>query len=184
MPLSLVSMENAVMGGIWVHVRGKKAERLVGEGGSWGCCRGRSWWGCRVPRWRWASTRWLPALRCGCPSTVGWQGCGYQHPPLQRPLRGLPYPQEPPSLSPHHPKPDPAPLGPPRARHSPKHMSLEGTRVIFSSKAAVLIFLTCALLLERSGDVLLWGWGGLLGGCYGAGRQRLRATGMLMAALV
>lgn len=48
MPLSLVSMENAVMGGIWVHVRGKKAERLVGEGGSWGCCRGRSWWGASV----------------------------------------------------------------------------------------------------------------------------------------
>lgn len=38
-------MENAVTGGYGFMSGEKKAERLVGEGGSWGCCRGRSWMG-------------------------------------------------------------------------------------------------------------------------------------------
>lgn len=111
-----------------------------------------------MPQWRWASACRLPALRRSCPGTVRWQGCCYQRPPSQRPVRGLPHPQSPASLSPHHPKPDPAPAGPPRAGHSPKRVSLEGTRVIFSGEAAVLVFLTRAVLLGRIGDALLWGW--------------------------
>lgn len=66
-------------------------------------------------------------------------------------------------LQPDHPNPDPAALSPPELRHSPEYMSLEGTRVIFSSKPSRLIFITCTVFLGWVGSVLLWGWEDFLG---------------------
>lgn len=65
-------------------------------------------------------------------------------------------------LQPHHPKPDPAAPSPAELRHSPEYKSLEGTRVIFSSKSSVLIFITSTVLLEWVGSVLLHGWEDIL----------------------
>lgn len=116
-------------------------------------------------RRRWVAVcRWLHVCHqrwvcsCGHPTHSGLPQmatapCCYPPHALQRPA----YPNSC-FFQPHHPKPDPAALSPSELRHSTEYVSLEGTRVIFSSKPSVLIFITCTVLLGWVGSVLLHGW--------------------------
>lgn len=80
------------------------------------------------------------------------------------PCKGL-SPKSPPRacLGSHHPcsarPPHPKSTDPrPEPRHGSAPVSLEGTRVIFSTKSSVLIFITCTALLGRVGNILLGEW--------------------------
>ena len=172
MTLSLVSMENTVSQGS-MHSRQEEAEESeqlgdraaalsqsskekAGQGQRRCLTGGLSPWSACT--YRLLSSRRQPGLPAGCGGKA--TGYSYKSSPLQRPLPQS-HPSNPPWGPTTTPQPDPctpSPPIPPEPRHGSDPISLEGTRVIFSTKPSVLIFITCAVLLVQVGDILVVEW--------------------------